>query len=186
MAHGDLDDGAVREAWEVARGGTSTGTRGGDAVGRLVAAVSPVVRRRAGRRLRGTSPHDADDLAQETLLVLLTGLGRLREPSISGLWAYVAGIERNLVDRVRVRWWRERRLDVAGTEAPSEPRDPARLAEDREVVAALRATVPDGMLALLEGTRTTANTARRERVSPEAIRMRMHRLRKELRARWNA
>jgi uncharacterized protein len=134
---------------------------------------------RCCRRLAG--PDLALDAAQDAVVTALLSLDRLRRPESFGAW--LVGIGLNAA-RALVR------TSAAIVAADERPRDPAEIAEERELAALVRAAIaelPAGQreavtLYYLAGL-TQAEAAAHLGIPPGAVKTRLHKARASLRVR---
>lgn len=132
---------------------------------------------------RALAGDDGDDVAQEAVLQAFLGLGLLREPARFGAW--LAGIAANLA-RVRLR--RRRLQQSLGTRlSPARPIEEPDTGETaalvRDALAALPAAQRDAVLMHDVAGYTSDEIAARVGGSAGAVRVRLHRGRRERRRR---
>lgn len=169
-ARDDNEDAALVEA-----------ARGGDraAFDRLFARWGPVVH---GILLSRVSKEDADDLVQDVFLAAMEKLASLREPQAFGAW--VATIARTrAIDHLRRAPRRGDRNEERSVESEPAAADPDRLEAER-ALAAIQ-SLPDAYretltLRLVEGL-TGPEIAERTGLTPESVRVNLHRGLKMLR-----
>lgn len=167
-----ISDVAIHAAVEQARRGDRT------LAGDLAVALGPYVHARVRSLLRDADPI-GDDLSQDVLLAVLTGVGRLLRPTAPGLRCWVDAIIRK-----RVASWQRRRLhrELAAGEEVTVRVDPgAHLTrrETRRVV--LRAVGAEDRVLLLHAMRGGLHRYQTRRgLRVEAVRMRLCRVRAHL------
>ena len=132
---------------------------------------------------RALLPEEAEDLAQEAILQAFLGLEHLREPDRFGAW--LCGIAANLA-RMRLRRLRLQRSLAGWPPAPEAPVDAETTALVREALAELDPAQRDTVLMHDVAGLSAAEIGTRVGRTPGAVRVRLHRGRRELRERLSA